>query len=425
MTAITVDHLTKIYHLYDSPTARLKEALHPLRRKYHHDFYALNDISFSVEPGEVLGIIGKNGCGKSTLLKILAGVLTPTIGAVTVNGNVSALLELGGGFNPEFTGLENVYFSSAIMGYTREQVEKNLDNILAFADIGDFIQQPVKIYSSGMYVRLAFAVAINVDPDVLIVDEALSVGDIAFQAKCYKKFNEFRDAGKTILFVTHGLDAVLRYCHRAIVLHNGAKVAEGSPKAMVDAYKRILVNCYGFDDAEPVKSAVVDTLEKTDQPQWKSLFTLNPNILEYGNEAAEIIDYGIFDAHGSPMTTIISNDLSVVRMRVRFRQTIHEPIFAFAIKDLKGAELIGTNTFYEQIETGTFNPDDEVSVTFTQTMRLQVGAYTLSLGCTKHESDGLTVFHRLYDLLLFEVISAKTIFGLFDVNSSIDIRRIQ
>ena len=200
MTAITVDHLTKVYHLYDSPTARMKEALHPFRKKYHHDFYALNDVSFSVEQGEVLGIIGKNGCGKSTLLKILAGVLTPTSGTVTVNGNVSALLELGSGFNPEFTGLENVYFSSAIMGYSREQVEKNLDAILAFADIGEFIHQPVKTYSSGMYVRLAFAVAIQIDPEILIIDEALAVGDISFQKKCMEKIISFKEKQKTVLF---------------------------------------------------------------------------------------------------------------------------------------------------------------------------------------------------------------------------------
>ncbi len=236
MTAITVEHLSKVYHLYDSPQARLKEALHPLRRKYHHDFYALNDVSFSVEQGEVLGIIGKNGCGKSTLLKILAGVLTPTSGAVTVNGNISALLELGGGFNPEFTGLENVYFSSAIMGYTREQVEKNLDNIITFADIGEFIQQPVKMYSSGMYVRLAFAVAINVDPDVLIIDEALAVGDMNFQAKCMTAITRIQEKGATILFVSHDVGSVKSLCSRAVYLEQGRVKLIGKAGDVVERY---------------------------------------------------------------------------------------------------------------------------------------------------------------------------------------------
>ena len=242
MTAITVDHVTKVYHLYDSPTARMKEALHPFRKKYHHDFYALNDVSFSVEQGEVLGIIGKNGCGKSTLLKILAGVLTPTSGTVTVNGNVSALLELGSGFNPEFTGLENVYFSSAIMGYSREQVEKNLDAILAFADIGEFIHQPVKTYSSGMYVRLAFAVAIQIDPEILIIDEALAVGDISFQKKCMEKIISFKEKQKTVLFCSHDMHIVSSLCHQAIWIKDGVITDKGKTDPVISSYISWIMN---------------------------------------------------------------------------------------------------------------------------------------------------------------------------------------
>ncbi|HPZ07231.1 MAG TPA: ABC transporter ATP-binding protein, partial [Candidatus Eremiobacteraeota bacterium] len=239
--AIKIENLSKVYRLYNNPVERLKESLHPFRKKYHREFYALRDVSFEVKRGETVGIIGKNGSGKSTLLKIITGVLTPTGGNVTVNGKVSALLELGTGFNPEFTGMENIYFSGTIMGYTKEEIDKKVDEIVSFADIGDFINQPVKIYSSGMYVRLAFAVAINVDPEILIIDEALSVGDIAFQVKCFRKFNEFKEAGKTILFVTHSLDSILRYCNKGIVIQNGIKITETDPKDAVDVYKRLLV----------------------------------------------------------------------------------------------------------------------------------------------------------------------------------------
>lgn len=205
--AISVKHLTKVYKLYNQPIDRLKEALNPFKKSYHKDFYALNDVSFEIKKGETVGIIGKNGAGKSTLLKIITGVLTPTSGSVQVNGKIASLLELGAGFNPDYTGLENIYFQGSLMGYTREEMESKVDDILTFADIGEFIHQPVKTYSSGMFARLAFSVAINVEPDILIVDEALSVGDMAFQAKCFNKFKEFQRLNKTILFVTNSTRA--------------------------------------------------------------------------------------------------------------------------------------------------------------------------------------------------------------------------
>ena len=196
--AITINHLTKVYKLYDRPVDRLKESLHPLKKKYHKDFYALNDVSFEIKKGETVGIIGKNGAGKSTLLKIITGVLTPTSGSIHVNGRIASLLELGAGFNLEYTGLENIYFQGTLMGFSHEEMEAKIGEIVDFADIGDFIHQSVKMYSSGMFARLAFAVAINVEPDILIVDEALSVGDMRFQQKCYRKFREFQEANKTI-----------------------------------------------------------------------------------------------------------------------------------------------------------------------------------------------------------------------------------
>lgn len=234
--AISVSRLTKIYKLYDKPIDRLKESLHPRKKQYHKEFYALNDVSFKIKKGETVGIIGKNGAGKSTLLKIITGVLTPTSGSVHVHGRIASLLELGAGFNPEYTGVENIYFQGSLMGYTREEMETKVDEILAFADIGDFIYQPVKMYSSGMFARLAFAVAINVDPDVLIVDEVLSVGDARFQSKSIKKMESIRDNGTTILFVSHAAEQIKRFCTKAVWIENSTIKLIGDPAIVVDKY---------------------------------------------------------------------------------------------------------------------------------------------------------------------------------------------
>lgn len=242
--AINVKNIKKTYKLYDKPSLRIKEAFSLSGRKYHKEFDALKDISFRVERGEMLGIIGKNGAGKSTLLKIITGVLTPTEGSVEINGKVSALLELGAGFNPEYTGIENIYLNGSMIGYTEKEMDTKIDDIIQFADIGDFIHQPVKSYSSGMFARLAFAVSINVEPDILIVDEALSVGDVFFQAKCYKKLNDLKNSGKTILFVTHDMGSVIKYCNRAILINDGVIAAEGKPAEIVDIYKKVLVGQY-------------------------------------------------------------------------------------------------------------------------------------------------------------------------------------
>ena len=233
-----------MYKLYENPMDRLKESLGLTRKKRYKEHYALNNVSFQVKKGETVGIIGTNGSGKSTILKIITGVLNPTQGEVVVDGRISALLELGAGFNMEYSGLENVYLNGTMIGYSKEEIDKKLSSILEFADIGDFINQPVKTYSSGMFVRLAFAVAINIEPEILIVDEALSVGDVFFQAKCYHKFEEFKKLGKTILFVSHDLNSISKYCDRVILLNKGVKLKEGNPKEIVDIYKKLLVNQY-------------------------------------------------------------------------------------------------------------------------------------------------------------------------------------
>jgi len=236
--AISVEHVSKVYRLYDKPVDRLKESLHPLRKKYHRDFHALDDVSFEVKKGETVGIIGQNGSGKSTLLKIITGVLTPSCGQVRVNGRVSALLELGTGFNPELTGIENVYFSGTVMGYTREEMDVRLDEILAFADIGEFVRQPVKTYSSGMFVRLAFAVAIKSNPEIMIVDEALAVGDMNFQAKCMTALDRIRSGGTTVLFVSHDIGAVRSLCSECVYLQHGRVHSAGRAADVAGQYIR-------------------------------------------------------------------------------------------------------------------------------------------------------------------------------------------
>lgn len=224
--AITVKDVTKVYRLYDKPIDRLKESLSPTHKSYHKDFYALNGLSFNVEKGQTVGIIGTNGSGKSTILKIITGVLTPTTGQVDVEGKISALLELGAGFNMDYTGIENIYMNGTMMGYSRKEMDEKLQDILDFADIGDFVYQPVKTYSSGMFVRLAFALNINVEPEILIVDEALSVGDVFFQAKCYRKMEEIKQRGTTILMVTHDMGSIIKYCDKVVLLNKGEVLSE-------------------------------------------------------------------------------------------------------------------------------------------------------------------------------------------------------
>ena len=346
--AIKVENVSKIYKLYDKPSYRFKEALGLTKKTLHQDHYALNNVSFDVKKGETVGIIGTNGSGKSTILKIITGVLNPTEGDVKLEGRISALLELGAGFNQEYTGLENIYLNGTMMGFSDAEIAARVDDILDFADIGDFIHQPVKTYSSGMFVRLAFAVAINIDPEILIVDEALSVGDVFFQVKCYHKFEEFKKLGKTILFVSHDLGSISKYCDRVILLNKGVKVSEGDPKTIVDMYKQIMVN----NDAEiKMGASEGETNKENENPdyndiqkgEWKQYMSNNPNFLSYGEKYGEIIDYAIVDDTGKITSNIQKNTEFTIKMKVRFDIDIQEPIYAFTIKDLQGTEVTGTN----------------------------------------------------------------------------------
>lgn len=417
--AISVEHLDKMYKLYDKPSDRFKEALGLTRKKKYREHYALHDVNFKVKKGETVGIIGTNGSGKSTILKIITGVLNPTAGEVKVNGRISALLELGAGFNMEYTGIENVYLNGTMIGFSREEIDAKLDSILEFADIGDFVNQPVKTYSSGMFVRLAFAVAINIDPEILIVDEALSVGDVFFQSKCYHKFEEFKKLGKTILFVSHDLGSIGKYCDRVVLLNQGVKLNEGQPKEMIDIYKKLLVNQYTEAEAEEEKNEDKKQEESNGKKLWKDLTSSNPDIIEYGNGMAEIIDYGVADKDGNMTNAIEKGSDFSIMFKVKFNEKVSEPIFAITIKDLKGTEITGTNTMFENISTGSAAPGDIKSVKFTQNMNLQGGDYLVSLGCTGYKSGEFTVYHRLYDVFNITVVSQKNTVGYYDMNSEI------
>ncbi|WP_431086505.1 ABC transporter ATP-binding protein [Paenibacillus sp. 8b26] len=413
---IDVKDLTKIYKLYANPSDRLKESLHPLKKSYHKEFFALNNLTFHINKGESVGIIGKNGSGKSTLLKIITGVLSSTTGDVKVHGKISALLELGAGFNPEFSGIENVYLNGTMMGFSKEEMNNKLEDIIQFADIGDFIYQPVKTYSSGMFVRLAFAVAINVEPEILIVDEALSVGDIFFQAKCFKKFSEFKEQGKTILFVTHDMSSIMKYCERVIVMNEGKIVEEGPPGPMIDVYKKILVGMY---DVKDNSKSVSPEHTLYDNDTWKDKLNINPGYSEYGNKRAEILDFAIFDHNNDLTNVVLKGKPFKIKMKVQFNDQLSEPIFAFSIKDARGTEITGTNTMLESVNIDKVVAGGICEVSFKQNNDLQGGDYLISLGCTCYEENDFTVFHRLYDIMNLHVISNKNSVGFFDMNSTI------
>ena len=403
------------------------------RKKLYKEHYALHNVSFDVKRGETVGIIGTNGSGKSTILKIITGVLNPSGGHVEIDGRISALLELGAGFNMEYTGIENIYLNGTMIGFSREEIDAKMQDILDFADIGDFVHQPVKTYSSGMFVRLAFAVAINIDPEILIVDEALSVGDVFFQAKCYKKFEDFKKMGKTILFVSHDLGSISKYCDRVVLLNRGKKLAEGTPKEMVSMYKRIMVN---QDKAEEIAAHQMDmsSLEEEDEKeikeaacegQWKNHYNLNPDVDEYGNGAAEIEDFAIIDENGNYTNAIVKGTRFRLKSKVKFKQDVHDPIFTYTFKNIQGVAITGTNTMYEKKDVPLAKEGETYVATFEQDMFLQGGEYLLSMSCTGYRDGEFQVYHRLYDVCNVTVVSDKNTVGFYDMNSVTTVEKIE
>ncbi|MCR4907655.1 MAG: ABC transporter ATP-binding protein [Lachnospiraceae bacterium] len=423
-TVIRVSHLDKMYKLYEHKRDRLFEAMGFSKKRLYKEHYALKDVSLSVERGETVGIIGTNGSGKSTLLKIITGVLSSTAGEVEINGRISALLELGAGFNMEFTGIENIYLNGTMIGFSKEEIDERMEAILSFADIGEFVHQKVKTYSSGMFVRLAFALAINIEPEILIVDEALSVGDVFFQNKCYHKFEEFKDQGKTIIFVSHDLSSINKYCDRVMLLDHGRKLGEGSAKTMIDMYKKVLV--HELDKAHGLEEDTADeSTSGTDKGGrfWKNRMTLNPSADLYGNGKAEFVDFCCIDNSGEITNTIIKGDSFTVKVKVAFYEKVTEPIVALSFKNRLGVEITGTNTMVEKLNTGTPEAGDILTVEFTQQMNLQGGEYLISLGCTGFEAGEFTVYHRMYDIFNIAVISSSDKVGYYDMNSEVTIEK--
>ena len=420
-TVIRVADVSKVYKLYKKPSERLFDALGLARKGRFKEHRALDHVSFEIRKGETVGIIGTNGSGKSTILKIITGVLSPTEGEVAINGRISALLELGAGFNMEYTGIENVYLNGMMMGFSREEMDARLPDIVQFADIGEFVNQPCKTYSSGMFVRLAFAVAINIDPEILIVDEALSVGDVFFQAKCYKKFEDFKAQGKTIMFVSHDISSVAKYCDRVILLNQGVKLSEGNPKDTINLYKKVLLK----QSQKIAEGQILSQAAGGADALWKSNYELNPGVDEYGTGEAEIIDFAIVDEYGSYTNCIQKGTPFTIKSKVRFWSDVQDPIFTYTFKTVQGTAVTGTNTMYEKAGVGLARTGEIYVAQFRQNMDLQGGEYLLSVSCTGYVGGEFRAYHRLYDVVGVTVISDKNTVGFYDMNSETTVTRVE
>ncbi|MFF2912169.1 ABC transporter ATP-binding protein [Paenibacillus sp. NPDC057934] len=340
---IDVNQISKVYKLYNQPFDRVKEVLSPSKKKFHQNFHAVDNVSFNVKRGETLGIIGKNGSGKSTLLKMIAGVLTPSSGKISVNGNVSALLELGAGFNGDLSGYENIYLNGTLLGFSKEYVDKSLKNILEFADIGEFIHQPVKTYSSGMFVRLAFAVAININPEILIVDEALSVGDMRFQQKCYRKIREIKKTG-TVLMVSHDTGALASFCDRIIWMDGGRIFKEGRPDKILDEYQAFM--SYDIKEMQSVTSYT----SISDSPKETDSVINQTNAQAFGNGDGYFETLRLINLEdGKESVTVAGGDTVGIDFSLRINKDVDMPILGFTLKDALGNSVIVTNTHFEKI----------------------------------------------------------------------------
>lgn len=412
--AIQVDNITKQYKLYEKQVDRLKEAINPLRKSYHTDFYALKKVSFQVEKGETLGILGKNGSGKSTLLKIITGVLTPTNGQVYIGGKVAALLELGAGFNPEYTGLENIYLNGLLMGITREDMRKKLNDILSFADIGDFIYQPVKNYSSGMFARLAFAVAINVEPEILIIDEALSVGDIFFQQKCFEKIKAMKNKGVTILFVSHDVTSISTLCDRCVLLNKGEVYSYGEPRKIINDY----VKLYNTNDQ------IEKRINKLEDKGKIEMIPVKNDLEEYryGDDSASIKNIECISGSDCEDSWLVYTlEQFMLKITIDFHESCTNPVLGFYIKNKKGLEMYSGNTHYLNQNIGPTKKGDKITVVFSQKMYLAPDEYIVSVGLSDYV-DGLSrPLDRRYDYNKITVKSERTVIGLMDMDSNVEI----
>lgn len=436
--AISVHNLSKKFRLFNSPKERLIEALHPLRKQYHREFWALRDVSFDIRRGEIVGILGQNGSGKSTLLQIVCAVMQASSGEVQVHGRISALLELGAGFNPEFTGRDNVILNGAIMGITRQEMLSKLPAIEAFADIGDFFDQPVKTYSSGMFVRVAFAAAIHVDPEILVVDEALSVGDSKFQHRCFQRIREFMEQGKTILVVSHSTDTLLRICHRGIVFHHGELRHIGPIKGAVNYYQNLL---YGkaeessvssdrpagatnitADEGEkiatPNKHMEIGALSRDTRDRVCEKFNYNKHETRLGNGKAHIIDFDlIVNGELNPLEIPAHQDVQLI-VKIRCNESIEGISVGFAIVSIDGIYVFGTNMAMMQKPLLSVEGGDCVAVKFHWTSHLIGREYFLNIGCNQFSGDEDYYLDIRRSVALLKFSDTPGVTGFVDVNVS-------
>lgn len=439
---ILVSNITKLYRIWNNPTDRLKfpllqfmgsvlpRPLQPLglRKRignahitpYYHDFRALSDLSFSVRRGETVGIIGKNGSGKSTLLQIICGTLSPTSGHVKVNGRIAALLELGSGFNPEFTGRENVYLNASVLGLSKEQIDARFQDIAAFADIGDFIEQPVKTYSSGMYVRLAFAIMTQVDADILVIDEALAVGDIAFTQKCMRFLRRFLENG-TILFVSHDTGAIINLCQSAIWIHQGKMMDAGEPKKVTEAYlQHSLTDTYkGTAQVEsivPVAPKPEVTPLPADPATKISIFDEIAHSEGWKTGSGEIESVQFLDSANQPFVTVQGGETVNLIIRARADRPIVSPILGWFVKDRLGQNLFGEHTYTYLDQQLTMAPGERVEARFNfQLPMLPNGEYSMTVSIAEGDPEIHTQHHWLHDAVRIRVASTKLRYGLVGI----------
>ena len=407
VSALGVENVSKQYRIYDRPADRLKESLTRGRLRRHREFWALRDISFEIEGGTTTGIIGQNGCGKSTLLQVISGTLTPTQGNVWSEGRIAALLELGAGFNPEFTGVENVFMNASLMGFSRRETQKLFPSIERFAEIGQFIYQPVKTYSSGMYVRLAFAIAASVEPDILVIDEALAVGDAVFQHRCLRRIKELHDRGCTVLFVSHDTAAVRALCDRAILLNAGRMIADGSPADVLNDYQRIVMERQEAFDVETANAAEGESESKP------------PSAVQYtyrhGDGSATIIETELRDSARRHVQIVETGAPLTVTVSVRFERDVESPVIGFLIRNRLGIHAYGTNTKEQEIQLGTIHSGEVVSIRFAFRCWLGIDDYSMSFAV--HSLDG-EAYDWVDGVLFFRVVSPTVVEGIANLNAT-------
>jgi ABC-type polysaccharide/polyol phosphate transport system ATPase subunit len=408
--AIRVESVSKQYRIYDRPVDRLKESLTRGRWKTHRAFWALSNISFEVEPGTTTGIIGPNGSGKSTLLQIITGTLEPTHGSVHHDGRIAALLELGAGFNPEFTGIENIFMNSSLMGLSKSETEKLLPEIMSFAEIGDFINQPLKTYSSGMYIRLAFATAIASSPEILIVDEALSVGDAVFQHRCTHRIKEMQESGTTILFVSHDPGAIRALCSRAILLNGGRMEADGAPADVLDRYQKVIMDREAAYAEGQLAMRRDDT--SVDAPE-----TATPQFtFRHGNGDAEIVHVELLNGLRRPIKLVETGEPIHLRVRAVFHDDVDDPVYGFVIRNRHGIHLYGTNTRVQGLRGGRVKRGDTIETTFSFNCWLAPDLYSISIAV---HSPMAVSFDWMDGALFFRVFSDMPIEGVANLNATI------